>query len=121
MILALLFLPVALVVITIGLPVLIFLISVGAMCVVAYEKCFAMTQGSLPPMEVSMRSPSDQNVRPITPPPELSMLPELRVSPSLSFRPKYTRPCPSTADLSAFVPTCHYETIPSQRRMVRFA
>jgi hypothetical protein len=119
MILALLFLPVALVVITIGLPVLIFLVSVGAMCVLAYEKCFTLTQGSGPPIEISLRR-LDQTVRSDTPPPELSMLPELRTSPSLCFRPKYTR-TPSSAEFVALIPNCHYECTPSQRRTVRFA
>jgi hypothetical protein len=119
MILALLFLPVALVIITIGLPVLIFLVSVGAMCVVAYEKCFALTQRSIAPLEVSNRR-LDQEVRSTTPPPELSMLPELQASPSMSYRPKNTRTS-SSADLDSLMPNCHYDFIARQRRMVRFA
>lgn len=119
MILAIIFLPVALVVITIGLPVLIFLVSVGAMCVVAYEKCFSLTQRSMPPVEVFIRR-LDQTARSVTPPPELSMLPELQTSPNVSFRSEFTR-TPSDVELDSLVPNCRYDDIPKQRRMVRFA
>ena len=45
MFLALIFLPVALVVITIGLPVLILLASIGVMCVVAYGNIYTKLSG----------------------------------------------------------------------------
>jgi hypothetical protein len=129
MILALFFLPVALVVITIGLPVLIFLVSVGAMCIVAYQQfrtwtTFSITEGPPHSSESSNRFYEyDGQSRSISPPPTFATIPELRLSPSLSYHPKYT--CTSTlkSPYEMEVDVCDFTSAfqPRQRHCVRFS
>ena len=126
MILALIFLPVALIVITIGLPVLILLISIGAMCITAYQKICTVTNIS---MDLNNQSSNTlfygvipQRTRSESPPPALtaSGIPELRLSPSsLKARPKYT--ARSSKEVTLLPKSCRFDFQTTSRRSVRFA
>ena len=146
MLLALIFLPAALVVITIGLPVLILIASIGVMGIVIYSNICAKLSGCtisdqsssllivLPPTSrVSYRyNEHKYDSRTSSPPPSSSMMiPEYRMSSSLSplrFRFKCNVAAPPSPTSSMHVinvdgsnQAYDCETQLNRRRRVRFA
>ena len=136
MILALLFLPIALIVITIGLPVLLFFLTLAAMCIFAYQGLlFAYTDCKeswelLREEPLALRRMKAQCSRSVSPPPpalrsrSVSPLPALSTVPESSASscscssltnkqsPEYERP---------YVKVRHQDFDFTPRRRVRFA